>query len=120
MSDLANVNAPAGIRPPHVPYRGPVIEGTAGSCDVPVVRSTVLDPVTLERPRGHERPQCYGATYARGMLDPWPANTGNHGVIPGYLPPPDMTGGQQAWRSWNPRTFRHEPTRPWDAGSEVT
>lgn len=123
MADLANVNAPHGVRPPapfvypgHGVIAGPGEGSTLGSCDVPVVLEQALNPATLDKPRGLDRQQCYGVTFGTGMLDPFALNTGAHGIVPGWVAPPDMAGGQEPWRSWNPRTLRHEPTRPWDDG----
>jgi hypothetical protein len=118
--DLANVRAPAGLAP-RVPVNDPALladrlDGTTGACDVPVILPTTPDASKLVRPTGAPRPQCYGASYGYGMTKPWPGLTGEHGVIPDYLPPPGMSGGQEPWRAWNPRTLRHEPTTPWDDG----
>jgi hypothetical protein len=121
VSGLANVNGPAEFLP-SAPVLAPslladTIEGTSGACDVPVVQATSLTAAQLERPVGAPRPQCYGASYGRGMTTWWPGLSGDHGWIPD--PVSAAQGQQEPWRSWNPRTLRHEPTTPWDDGVVV-
>ncbi len=119
-SDLANVRAPldSRVRPgaPFV-YGNERLAGTTGTCDVPVVLQTPPNAGVLNRePAQPARQACYGATYGYGQT-PWFDNySGAHGIIAEAPPVPGQVGGQEPWRSWNPRTFRNEPTVPWDEG----
>ncbi len=124
-ADLANVNAPPGVRPPvpsawwaEVRYDG--AEGGAEpgghDGDVPVVRWGAGGGAILDKPVGTPRPASYGATYGYGITPWWPDNNGAHGRVPPQAPPPDMVGGQEPWRSWNPLTLRQAPAVPWDDG----
>lgn len=118
MADLANPSV-ADARYLHAPYIWGADElvPVAGVAEVPVgTGPSGSNPAMLERGPGPARPQSYGASYGYGMTDPYPFFTGAHGLIPDHIRAPGMVGGQESWRSWNPRTMRHEPNNPWDEG----
>jgi hypothetical protein len=114
--DLANVNAPPGLRPPAPVVRAELLADRIEEREHPVVLTTTLTAAMLERPTAQGRQQSDSVTVGWGMTRPWPDHTGAHGIIPDAPPLPNMAGGQEPWRSWNPHTLRHAPTEPWDAG----
>lgn len=122
---LANVNAPHGVRPPApmVPYLNDRLAGAEGGAepgghngDVPLTRWGVGGGAILDKPVGVPRPAAMGVTYGYGITPPWPDHTGDHGRVPEAQLPPNMVGGQEPWRAWNPQTLRMAPTVPWDSG----
>lgn len=114
-NDLANLNAPPD-QVPRAPLGPPAVDLVMPAHDVPVVHTTGLNAAQLARPLGTPKPALYGTAYGFGMTGLRPHFTGDHAYIAEDGEPPNMTGGQEAWRSWNPRTMRHMPTTPWDDG----